>query len=138
MKRSFSAMQRLPRRSIGTSVASVVTLITYHGSAKHRGFQKHLPCCTPEEFLLAPLAGQLKPKLDSYTLPAENFVLHTSRSAHIESLREQIKLIQNQERFYRTVKRYSFGENAAHIRREIRLLEIQAEIGRLQQREMCV
>jgi protein-arginine kinase activator protein McsA len=65
-------------------------------------------------------------------------VVHTSRSAHIESLREQIKLIQNQERFYRTVKRYSLGENAAHIRREIRLLEIQAEIGSLQQREMCV
>ena len=61
-----------------------------------------------------------------------------SMLARIESLREEIILIQNQERFYLTVKRYSFEENAAHTRREIRLLEIQAELGKLQRREMGV
>jgi protein-arginine kinase activator protein McsA len=62
-------------------------------------------------------------------------VMHdASILTRIESLREEIKLIQNQERFYRAVKRYSFEENAAHIRREIRLLEMQAELGKLQRR----
>jgi protein-arginine kinase activator protein McsA len=59
---------------------------------------------------------------------------HTSILARIESLREEIKLVQNQERFYRTVKRDSFEENVAHTRREIRLLEMQAELGKLQGR----
>jgi hypothetical protein len=38
----------------------------------------------------------------------------TSILARIESLREEIKLIQNQERFFHTVKRDSFEENATH------------------------
>ena len=59
---------------------------------------------------------------------------HASILPHIESLREEIKLIQNQERVYHTVKRDSFEENAAHIRREIRLLEMQVELGSLQRR----
>jgi protein-arginine kinase activator protein McsA len=42
----------------------------------------------------------------------------------IESLRK--------ESFYRTVKRDSFEENVAHTRREIRLLEMQAELQKLQ------
>lgn len=63
---------------------------------------------------------------------------HASILARIETLREEIKLIQNQERFYLTVKRYSFEDNTAHIRREIRLLEIQAELGKLQRQEMHV
>jgi protein-arginine kinase activator protein McsA len=54
--------------------------------------------------------------------------------ARIDSLREEIKLIQNQERFYHTVQRDSFEENAAHTRREIRLLEMQIELGSLQTR----
>jgi protein-arginine kinase activator protein McsA len=54
--------------------------------------------------------------------------------ARIDSLREEIKLIQNQERFYHTVKRDSFEGNAAHIRRKIRLLEMQVELGSLQRR----
>jgi protein-arginine kinase activator protein McsA len=54
--------------------------------------------------------------------------------ARIDSLREEIKLMQNRERFYRTLKRDSFEENAAHIRREIRLLEMQVELGSLQTR----
>ena len=57
---------------------------------------------------------------------------HASMFARMKSLREEIKIIQNQERFYRTVKRDSFEENAAHTRREIRLLEMQAELGKLQ------
>lgn len=60
--------------------------------------------------------------------------MHASMLARIENLREEIKLIQNRERFYRTVKRYSFEENAAHARREIRLLELQVELGKLQKR----
>jgi protein-arginine kinase activator protein McsA len=54
--------------------------------------------------------------------------------ARIDSLREEIKLIQNQERFYHTIKRDSFEENAAHTQREIRLLEMQIELGSLQRR----
>lgn len=60
--------------------------------------------------------------------------MHASMLARIENLREEIKLIQNRERFYRTVKRYSFEENAAHARLEIRLLELQVELGKLQKR----
>jgi protein-arginine kinase activator protein McsA len=58
----------------------------------------------------------------------------TSILARIESLREEIKLIQNQERFFHTVKRDSFEESATHTRREIRLLEMQVELGKLQRR----
>jgi hypothetical protein len=63
----------------------------------------------------------------------ENFVMHhVSILPRIESLREEIKLIQNQERFYRTLKRDSLEENVAHTRREIRLLEMQTELEKLQ------
>jgi protein-arginine kinase activator protein McsA len=54
--------------------------------------------------------------------------------ARIQTLREEIKLIQNQERFYHTLKRDSFEEDAAHTRREIRLLEMQVELVKLQKR----
>ena len=59
---------------------------------------------------------------------------HTSILARMESLREEITLIQNKERFYGIVKRDSFEENVAHTRREIRLLEMQAELEKLQRR----
>ena len=58
--------------------------------------------------------------------------------ALLESFREEIALIRNQERFYRTRERPSFEEKAAHARREARLLEIQAELGKLQRPEMRV
>jgi hypothetical protein len=57
---------------------------------------------------------------------------HSSILARIESLREEIKthpeprtLLANPD---------SFEENVAHTRREIRLLEMQAELGKLQRR----
>jgi len=59
---------------------------------------------------------------------------HVSILPRIQSLRKEIKLVQNQERFYRTVKRDSLEENVAHTRREIRLLEMQAELEKLQRR----
>jgi hypothetical protein len=59
---------------------------------------------------------------------------HVSTLPRIESLRKEIKLVQNQERFYRTVKRDSFEENVSHTRREIRVLEMQAELEKLQRR----
>ena len=63
---------------------------------------------------------------------------HASILPRIESLREEIKLIQNQQRFYRTVKRCSFEQSTENIRREIRLLEMEAELGKLQRRQRCV
>jgi hypothetical protein len=53
---------------------------------------------------------------------------HALMLARIETLREEIKLIQNQQRFYRTVKRGSFEQDTENIRLEIRLLELQAEL----------
>jgi uncharacterized protein (TIGR02271 family) len=58
-----------------------------------------------------------------------------SISARVESLREEIRLIQNQERFYQALKRDSFEQMAAHARRELRLLDIQTELRKLQRRE---
>ena len=63
---------------------------------------------------------------------------HGLMFARIETLREEIKLIQNQQRFYRTVKRCSFEQNTENIRLEIRLLELQAELGKLQRGQRCV
>jgi hypothetical protein len=63
---------------------------------------------------------------------------HALMLARIETLREEIKLIQNQQRFYRTVKRCSFEQDTENIRLEIRLLELQAELGKLQRRRRCV
>src|SRR5207302_2713657 len=54
--------------------------------------------------------------------------------ARIESLREEITLMQNQERFYSKRKSHSFEERTAHNRREARLIEIHAELGKLQRR----
>jgi hypothetical protein len=72
---------------------------------------------------------------DDETGALRRFVMHhSSILARNESLREEIKLMQNQERFYRTVKHDSFEENVAHTRREIRLLEMQAELEKLQRR----
>jgi hypothetical protein len=51
---------------------------------------------------------------------------HALMLARIETLREEIKLIQNQQRFYRTVKRCSIEQSTENIRREILLLEFQA------------
>jgi len=47
-----------------------------------------------------------------------------SISTIVESLREEIQLIQNQERFYRSKRHHSDEEIAAHSRRELRLLDI--------------
>ena len=55
-----------------------------------------------------------------------------SISARVESLREEIRLIQNQERFYQTLKRNSFEQLAAHARRELRVLDIETELQKLQ------
>jgi len=63
---------------------------------------------------------------------------HGLMFARIERLREEIKLIQNQQRFYCTVQRRSFEQDTANIRRETRLLELQAELGKLQRRQRCV
>ena len=63
---------------------------------------------------------------------------HALMLARIETLREEIKLIQNQQRFYRTVKRCSFEQDTENIRREIRLLELQGELQKLQRRQRCV
>jgi hypothetical protein len=63
---------------------------------------------------------------------------HGLMFARIERLREEIELIQNQQRFYCTVKRRSFEQDTEKIRRETRLLELQAELGKLQRRQRCV
>jgi hypothetical protein len=60
---------------------------------------------------------------------------HALMLARIETLGEEIKLIQNRQRFYRTVKRCSFEQDTENVRREIRLLELQAELGKLQRRQ---
>jgi len=63
---------------------------------------------------------------------------HALMLAPIGTIREEIKLIQNQQRFYRTVKRCSFEQDTENIRREIRLLELQGELQKLQRRQRCV
>jgi len=63
---------------------------------------------------------------------------HALMLARIGTIREEIKLIQNQQRFYRTVKRCSFEQDTENIRREIRLLELQGELQKLQRRQRCV
>jgi Dodecin len=47
-----------------------------------------------------------------------------SISARVESLRDEIRLILNQERFYRTVKHRSFERVTVHARRELRVVSI--------------
>jgi hypothetical protein len=63
---------------------------------------------------------------------------HALMFARIESLREEIKLIHNQQRFYSTLKRFSFEQETENIRSETRLVELQAELGKLQRRQRCV
>jgi hypothetical protein len=63
---------------------------------------------------------------------------HALMFARIESIRQEIKLIQNQQRFYSTLKRCSFEQETENIRRETRLVELQAELGKLQRRQSCV
>jgi hypothetical protein len=60
-----------------------------------------------------------------------------SISTFVQSLREEIKIIQNQERLYRTKRHHSSEEIAAHSRRELRLLDIQAELHKLGRSGPC-
>ena len=60
-----------------------------------------------------------------------------SISTVLESLREEIKLIQNQECFYRRKPHHTLDEITAHCRRERRLLDIQAELNKLRTNELC-
>jgi len=60
-----------------------------------------------------------------------------SISTIVESLREEIQLIQNQERFYRSKRHHSGEEIAAHSCRELRLLDIQAELNKLGRSGPC-
>jgi negative regulator of sigma E activity len=52
-------------------------------------------------------------------------------AARVESLREEITIIRNQELFYQRRSRHSYEEIRAHARRELRLLDIQAALRRL-------
>jgi len=49
----------------------------------------------------------------------------------VGTIREEIKLIQNQELYYRKLKDHTFEQITAHARRESRLLEIQEDLQRL-------
>jgi hypothetical protein len=62
-------------------------------------------------------------------------IKHASISARVDALREEGRLIQNQERFYGTLKRPSFEESAAHARRALRVLQIQTELQKLRRVE---
>lgn len=52
-------------------------------------------------------------------------------NSYLEQIREEIKLIQNQERFYRSESAHGDVQKAAHARRQSRLLEIRAQLGKL-------
>jgi hypothetical protein len=52
-------------------------------------------------------------------------------SAQVESLREEITIIRNQELFYQRRSHHCYEEIRAHARRELRLLDIQAALRRL-------
>jgi len=55
-----------------------------------------------------------------------------SISARTEALRQEIRLIQEEESSYRCAKKHSADEHAAHGKRELRLQEIRAELETLQ------
>ena len=55
----------------------------------------------------------------------------TRITARIETLGEEIKAIQYLERRYRTTKRRSRADEMAHASRELRLVEIRAELEQL-------
>jgi hypothetical protein len=54
-----------------------------------------------------------------------------SISSYVETIREEIKRIHDQELLYRKRKQPTFVEMAAHQRRECRMLEIQAALQNL-------
>jgi hypothetical protein len=60
-----------------------------------------------------------------------------SISSFVESLREEITLIQNQERSYRRKSHHSQEEITARSRRELRLVDIRAELHKLLRSECC-
>lgn len=49
-------------------------------------------------------------------------------SSYVETIREEIKFIQNQELWYRKCKRHTSGQMKAHDSRRLRLHEIQAQL----------
>ena len=49
----------------------------------------------------------------------------------VETIREEIKLIQNQELYYRKLKHHTLEQITAHVRRESRLLDIREDLQRL-------
>jgi hypothetical protein len=55
----------------------------------------------------------------------------TRITARIETLCKEIKAIQDSERKYRTAKHRSRADRMAHASRELRLLEIRAELEQL-------
>jgi len=54
-----------------------------------------------------------------------------SISSYVETIREEIRRIQDQELFYRKRKRPTFMETAAHDIRESRMLEIRETLQKL-------
>ena len=55
-----------------------------------------------------------------------------SISVKTEVLREEIKLIVNQERLYRKARQRSLSDRMAHAARELRLMAIREELAKLQ------
>jgi hypothetical protein len=54
-----------------------------------------------------------------------------SISVYVETLREEIRLIENQELFYRSGRTHTREQMAAHVLRGIRLMEIQTTLQKL-------
>jgi hypothetical protein len=54
-----------------------------------------------------------------------------STSARAEALRDEIKRIQEEEQRYRSAKHHSRAAEMAHASRELRLIEIRAELEKL-------
>ena len=54
-----------------------------------------------------------------------------SISSYVETIREEIKRIWDQELFYRKQKYPTFVETAAHDRRELRMVEIRQTLQKL-------
>jgi len=54
-------------------------------------------------------------------------------TSRVETIRKEIKRIQDQELFYHKRKWPTFVQTAAHDRRESRMLEIHAELKKLRQ-----
>jgi hypothetical protein len=88
------------------------------------------------ELIQVRIAGLFRQTLKFFGASEGHYGDSVSISARIGSLREEIRVIQNQERFFRTLKRNSFEESAAHARRELRLRDIQGELQELQRRKL--